>query len=212
MIAEIGHFALLLALALALLQSVAPIWGARRGDAALMGLARPLAGGQFLFIAAAFAMLIALYVRSDYSVANVWQNSHADKPLLYKISGTWGNHEGSMLLWVMILAFFGSLVALFGSNLPVRLRAIVLAVQAWVATCAIGTPFHSWQLTAQGKSPAAHKGMVHAAKVMATTGRDLFLRPDLLAAARAEHAGYLAAEPYSCPMPPEVSPAIPPRA
>ena len=134
MIAEIGHFALLLALALALLQSVAPIWGARRGDAALMGLARPLAGGQFLFIAAAFAMLIALYVRSDYSVANVWQNSHADKPLLYKISGTWGNHEGSMLLWVMILAFFGFLVALFGSNLPVRLRAIVLAVQAWVAS------------------------------------------------------------------------------
>ena len=88
----------------------------------------------------------------------------------------------------------------------------VPTVQAWVATCAIGTPFHSWQLTAQGKSPAAHKGMVHAAKVMATTGRDLFLRPDLLAAARAEHAGYLAAEPYSCPMPPEVSPAIPPRA
>lgn len=87
----------------------------------------------------------------------------------------------------------------------------VPTVQAWVATCAIGTPFHSWQLTAQGKMPAAHKGMIHAAKVMAATGRDLFARQDLLAAAKAEHAAHLAREPYSCPLPPEVSPPIPPR-
>ena len=85
----------------------------------------------------------------------------------------------------------------------------VPTVQAWVATCAIGTPFHSWQLTAQGKSPAAHKGMVHAAKIMAMTGRDLIERPDLLAAAKAEHASHLAREPYCCPMPPEVMPPIP---
>lgn len=87
----------------------------------------------------------------------------------------------------------------------------VPTVQAWVATCAIGTPFHSWQLTAQGKAPAAHKGMIHAAKAMAMTGRDLITRPDLLAAARAEHAAHLAREPYRCPMPPEVTPPIPPR-
>jgi aminobenzoyl-glutamate utilization protein B len=87
----------------------------------------------------------------------------------------------------------------------------VPTVQAWVATCAIGTPFHSWQLTAQGKMPAAHKGMVHAAKVMAATGRDLFTRPDLLAAAKAEHAAHLTREPYRCPLPPEVSPPIPAR-
>jgi aminobenzoyl-glutamate utilization protein B len=87
----------------------------------------------------------------------------------------------------------------------------VPTVQAWVATCAIGTPFHSWQLTAQGKMPAAHKGLVHAAKIMAATGRDLVTRPDLLAAAKAEHAAHLAREPYACPLAPEVSPPIPPR-
>ncbi|MEI2806074.1 MAG: hypothetical protein V9G18_09070 [Albidovulum sp.] len=87
----------------------------------------------------------------------------------------------------------------------------VPTVQAWVATCAIGTPFHSWQLTAQGKMPAAHKGMVHAAKIMAATGRDLFARPELLAAAKAEHAGHLAREPYRCPMPAEIMPPIPAR-
>ena len=87
----------------------------------------------------------------------------------------------------------------------------VPTVQAWVATCAIGTPFHSWQLTAQGKSPAAHKGMVHAAKIMAATGRTLFTKPEVLAAAKAEHARHLAAEPYICPMPEEVLPPIRPR-
>lgn len=133
MIAEIGHFALFLALGLALVQSVAPIWGARRGDARLMGMAPSLALGQFVFVALAFGCLITLYVQSDFSVLNVYQNSHSDKPLIYKISGAWGNHEGSMVLWVLILALFGSLVAVFGSNLPDRLRADALGVQAWVS-------------------------------------------------------------------------------
>lgn len=88
----------------------------------------------------------------------------------------------------------------------------VPTVQARVATCAIGTPFHSWQLTAQGKTPAAKKGMVHAARIMAATGRDLFERPDLLAAAKAEHRAKLAADPWICPMPDEVMPPIPARA
>ncbi|TMV86185.1 amidohydrolase [Thioclava sp. BHET1] len=87
----------------------------------------------------------------------------------------------------------------------------VPTVQARVATCAVGTPFHSWQLTAQGKSPAAHKGMEIAAKVMAATGRDLFARPDLLAAAKASHAAQMAVDPYVCPMPDEVQPPIQPR-
>jgi aminobenzoyl-glutamate utilization protein B len=85
----------------------------------------------------------------------------------------------------------------------------VPTVQAWVATCALGTPFHSWQLTAQGKAPAAHKGMIHAAKIMAATGRDLFANPDLLAEAKAEHAQKLAREPYICPLDPDVMPPIP---
>jgi aminobenzoyl-glutamate utilization protein B len=85
----------------------------------------------------------------------------------------------------------------------------VPTVQAWVATCAIGTPFHSWQLTAQGKSGPAHKGMIHAAKAMAAVGRDLIADPRLLADAKADHAARLAVEPYVCPMPPEVMPPIP---
>ncbi|MDE3081042.1 MAG: amidohydrolase [Paracoccaceae bacterium] len=88
----------------------------------------------------------------------------------------------------------------------------VPTVQARVATCAIGTPFHTWQLTAQGKSPMAHKGMEHAAKVMATTARTLFEQPEVLAAARAEHAAKMTETPYLCPMPDEVRPPIKPRA
>lgn len=85
----------------------------------------------------------------------------------------------------------------------------VPTVQTHVATCALGTPLHSWQLTAQGKSPAAHKGMIHAAKIMAATGRDLFAKPDLLAEAKAEHVANLAREPYVSPLDPEVMPPIP---
>jgi cytochrome c-type biogenesis protein CcmF len=84
-------------------------------------------------VATAFAALIACYVRSDFSVINVFENSHSAKPLIYKITGVWGNHEGSMLLWVFILALFGALVAAFGRNLPDRLKARVLGVQAWIA-------------------------------------------------------------------------------
>ncbi|GHE03515.1 peptidase M20 [Defluviimonas sp. 20V17] len=87
----------------------------------------------------------------------------------------------------------------------------VPTVQARVATCALGTPLHSWQMTAQGKSPAAHKGMIHAAKVMAATARDLIEMPALLHAAKKAHAAFLAAQPYICPMPDEAAPPIPPR-
>ena len=98
-----------------------------------MNVARSTALAQLLFVAASFAALVMLHVISDFSVVNVFENSHSMKPLIYKITGVWGNHEGSMLLWVLILALFGGLVAAFGNNLPLSLRAHVLAVQGWIA-------------------------------------------------------------------------------
>ena len=133
MIPELGHFALILALAVALVQGSVPFLGAARGSAALMAVARPAALLQLGFIATAFLALMESYVSSDFTVLNVVQNSHSAKPMLYKISGVWGNHEGSMLLWVLILAIFGVAVAVFGKNLPPSLRARVLSVQAWIA-------------------------------------------------------------------------------
>jgi cytochrome c-type biogenesis protein CcmF len=132
-IAETGHYALVLALGLALIQSIVPLLGARWRDPALMTVARSTALAQLVFVLSSFAALVTLHVISDFSVANVFENSHSLKPLIYKITGVWGNHEGSMLLWVSILALFGGLVAAFGSNLPLSLRAHVLSVQAWVA-------------------------------------------------------------------------------
>jgi cytochrome c-type biogenesis protein CcmF len=133
MIPEIGHFALILALVVALVQGSVPIIGAARGNAQWMAVARPAALLQLALIAIAFLALMWAYVVSDFTVLNVVQNSHTDKPLLYKISGVWGNHEGSMVLWVLILAAFGAAVAVFGGNLPPPLRARVLSVQAWIA-------------------------------------------------------------------------------
>ncbi|MGQ3672872.1 heme lyase CcmF/NrfE family subunit [Xanthobacter sp. TB0136] len=133
MIAELGQYALALAFALAVLQVVLPAWGAKRGDAVLMGTASPIAIGQFAFVFFSFAALVQLYVTSDFTVVNVVENSHSRMPLIYKITSTWGNHEGSMLLWVFVLALFGALVAIFGTNLPDRLKAYVLAVQGCIA-------------------------------------------------------------------------------
>ena len=133
MIAEIGHLCLVVALLLALVQGVVPMWGAARGDAAMMATGRPAAVAQLVLTAAAFLALIQLFVTSDFSVALVHGHSHTLKPLLYKITGVWANHEGSMVLWVLILALFGAMVACFGANLPASLRARVLSVQGLVA-------------------------------------------------------------------------------
>jgi cytochrome c-type biogenesis protein CcmF len=133
MIPEVGHYALVLALGLGLVQSVVPVVGARGGDAALMRLASSTALMQFVFVALSFLALTICYVTSDFSVATVFENSHSRMPLIYKITSVWGNHEGSMLLWVLILSLFGALVAAFGANLPAVLKAHVLAVQSWVA-------------------------------------------------------------------------------
>jgi cytochrome c-type biogenesis protein CcmF len=133
MIPELGHYALVLALALALIQAVVPAWGARTGDVVLMGVGGTTAPAQLVLVAASFAALAWCYVTSDFSVANVVQNSHSAQPLVYRLTSVWGNHEGSMLLWVLILALFGALVAAFGGNLPLSLKANVLAVQAAIA-------------------------------------------------------------------------------
>ena len=133
MITEAGHFALVLALCVAIVQVALPLIGAARNDSVLMAVARPAAVSQFALIAFAFACLTTAFVTSDFSVALVVQNSHTAKPLLYKVSGVWGNHEGSMLLWVLILSLFGAAVAVFGGNLPPSLRARVLSIQALIA-------------------------------------------------------------------------------
>ncbi|MFM9844899.1 MAG: heme lyase CcmF/NrfE family subunit [Dongiaceae bacterium] len=133
MIVEIGHFALILACGVALIQMVLPLWGARRGVVSLMAIAAPAACLQFLLVLAAFLALVQAFVTSDFSVSVVAENSHSLKPLLYKITGVWGNHEGSMVLWVLILTLFGALVALFGTNLPAGLKARTLSVQAMIA-------------------------------------------------------------------------------
>jgi cytochrome c-type biogenesis protein CcmF len=132
MIPELGHFALTLALAVALIQGTLPLVGASRGDVQLMALAHTAALAQAVLVVGAFAALTYVYVTTDLSVVNVVNNSHSAKPLLYKISGVWGNHEGSLLLWALILALFGAAVALFGANLPPSLRARVLGVQALI--------------------------------------------------------------------------------
>ncbi|MBV8509582.1 MAG: heme lyase CcmF/NrfE family subunit [Xanthobacteraceae bacterium] len=133
MIPEIGHFALVLALLVGIAQASVPLIGARRNDPRLMGVAESTALAQFGFVAAAFAALTACYVRSDFSVLTVFENSHSAMPLIYKFTSVWGNHEGSMLLWVLILTLFGALVAAFGRNMPESFKATVLAVQAWIA-------------------------------------------------------------------------------
>lgn len=133
---EIGHFALVLAFALALVQTLVPLYGARTGNPRMMAVAGPVTVTGFAMTVLSFAALASAYALSDFSVQNVWENSHSLQPLIYKITGTWGNHEGSMLLWVLILTFFGALVAVFGTNLPATLKANVLAVQG-----AIGVAF-----------------------------------------------------------------------
>ena len=132
MIAELGHYALVLAFGLALVQGTLPLWGAARRDPVLMALAPSVATAQLAALTLAFAALIHAFVVSDFSVALVASGSHSTKPLLYKISGAWGNHEGSLVLWVWILALFGGAVALFGRNLPEGFRARVLSVQGLI--------------------------------------------------------------------------------
>ena len=132
MSAEIGHFSLILALVLGIFQGTIPLVGAALNRKQWVAVARPAARGHFLFVTIAFLSLIHAFLTSDFSVANVAQNSHTLKPILYKVAGVWGNHEGSMVLWVFILALFGLAVAEFGNGLPPTLQARVLAIQGLI--------------------------------------------------------------------------------
>ncbi len=128
MIPEIGHFALALACVIALAQGVLPIWGAHRRDARLIGAAPGLAIGQLIALGTAFGCLVWASIDNDFTVLNIAENSAVLKPLIYKITGAWGNHEGSIVLWTLILALCGASVAVFGRNLPSALRARVIGV------------------------------------------------------------------------------------
>jgi cytochrome c-type biogenesis protein CcmF len=141
MIVELGHFVLILALFVALIQTVMPLVGAHKNWTGWMAVGEVAATVQVLLVGASFAALTYAFVTSDFSVALVVHNSHTLKPMLYKISGVWGNHEGSLLLWSLILAVFGASVAWFGSNLPPTLRARVLGVQG-----SIGVAFLAFML------------------------------------------------------------------
>jgi len=132
MIAELGHFALLLAMCVAMVQTVVPMVGAHNGWSGWMATAVPAATAQVLLVGFSFCALTYSFVVSDFSLKLVIENSHSLKPMLYKVTGVWGNHEGSMHLWVLILTLFGALAAWFGGNLPPSLKARVLGVQAAV--------------------------------------------------------------------------------
>jgi len=137
MIVETGHYALVLALALALVNSVLPVWGSIARDQRLMAVAPSVALIGFGLVAYAYFALTMAHVVSDFSLVNVVENSHSAKPLIYKITGVWGNHEGSMLLWVLVLSLFAAAVALFSRSMPEDMRANVLAVQSWIAAAFI---------------------------------------------------------------------------
>jgi cytochrome c-type biogenesis protein CcmF len=132
-IPELGHFALVIALALSLAQAILGLAGAATNRHALMATARPVATGQFVFVLGAFAALAYSFVANDFSVVNVATNSNSKLPTAYRIAASWGSHEGSMLLWTLMLAGWTFAVAIFSRHLPARLVARVLAVMGLVS-------------------------------------------------------------------------------
>ncbi|MEX2326796.1 MAG: cytochrome c biogenesis protein CcsA, partial [Pseudomonadales bacterium] len=134
---ELGHFALILACAMAAVSAVVGLALWRTGGRVALYL-RQGAILQFLLVAAAFAALIQAFVTSDFSLDLAWQHSHSDQPLIYRITGVWGNHEGSMVLWVLILAALGAAVAAFGRRLPGDLLTLVLSIQSLLVTAFAG--------------------------------------------------------------------------
>ena len=133
MIPEYGHFALIVALSLALLLSFVPLWGAIRGNNYLMALSRSLAVGQFTFIAIAFAVLCYVFLKDDFTVVIVAAHSNSQLPWIYKLSAVWGNHEGSLLLWGLILSAWSLAVAMFSRQLPLDMLARVLSVMGMIS-------------------------------------------------------------------------------
>ncbi len=134
MIPELGNFALIVALLLAIVQGVLPIVGAQRGNATLMAVARPAAQGQFVFVAIAFGCLAWSFLVNDFSVLNVAQNSFSELPKIYRFTATWGSHEGSILLWILILNIWTLAVSIWSRHLPEDMAARVIGVMGLIAT------------------------------------------------------------------------------
>ena len=133
MIPELGHFAAVLALVMALVQSVFPLVGAHQGRRHWMALARPAAFAQFVLLLVSFGCLMHAFVTSDFSVLLAAENSHTSSPLIYRITAVWGNHEGSILLWSLILAGWTLAVAVFSDQLDEPMRARVLGVMGLIS-------------------------------------------------------------------------------
>jgi cytochrome c-type biogenesis protein CcmF len=133
MIPELGHFALIVALCIACVQAVLPLVGSFRGESTWMAVARPAAAGQFVFVALAFACLAWSFVSNDFSVLNVASNSNSRLPVHYRFAATWGSHEGSLLLWVLMLTVWMSAVSAFSRHLPREMVARILSVMAMIS-------------------------------------------------------------------------------
>nr|MCU0950933.1 cytochrome c biogenesis protein CcsA [Burkholderiaceae bacterium] len=133
MIPELGHFAMILALLLAIVQGTLPLVGAHKGVREWMSLARPAAFGQAFFVTFAWGCLVYAFMQDDFSVINVAQNSNTLLPMAYKIAASWGSHEGSLLLWILMLAGWGMAVAIFSRHLPEEMVARVLGVLGLVS-------------------------------------------------------------------------------
>ena len=132
MIPELGHFALIVALAIALVQATLPLVGAARGVPAFLAVARPAAQGQFVFVALAFGCLAWSFLSNDFSVLNVANNSNSGLPAHYRFAATWGSHEGSLLLWVLMLTLWMLAVSVFSRSLPEEMLARILGVMGLI--------------------------------------------------------------------------------
>jgi cytochrome c-type biogenesis protein CcmF len=181
MIAELGHFVLILAFSAAIAQATLPVWALATQKPYGFELAKSAAHLQLVLLAAAFAALTYGFLRSDFSLQIVFGNSHEAKPLVYKFAGVWGNHEGSMLLWILILAAYGAVFAARAKPLPARFATLVLVVQGWLGAAFLAfliftsnpfarlfpTPFSGRGLTPILQDPAlaAHPPLLYAGYV-----------------------------------------------
>lgn len=134
MFVELGHIFLSASFSVSLLQAILPTLGFLWGERSLMQTAVPLTYITFILLLLSFLVIVHAYIVSDFSVLNVVNNSHSEKPMLYKVTGVWGNHEGSMLLWVLSLTFFSTLMALSRQHLPEQFKALILICQSWIAS------------------------------------------------------------------------------
>src|SRR5215472_4817717 len=133
MVPEIGQFALILALLLAIIQATIPMIGAQRGNSSWMAVGIPAGQAQFIFVAIAFSCLAYSFITNDFSVLNVATNSNSQLPLHYRLAATWGSHEGSLLLWTLMLGLWTAAVTLFSHHLPEDMVARVLSVMGTIS-------------------------------------------------------------------------------